>query len=51
MAGVSIAAINYKGAAPAATGLLSGETQLMFVSAPTVLTQVQAGKLRAVRPG
>lgn len=48
MAGVSIAAINYKGAAPAATGLLSGETQLMFVSAPTVLTQVQAGKLRAI---
>ena len=48
MAGVSIAAINYKGAAPAATGLLSGETQLMFVSAPTVLTQVQAGRLRAI---
>ncbi len=48
MAQVSIAAINYKGAAPAATGLLSGETQLMFVSAPTVLTQVQAGKLRAL---
>jgi len=48
MAGISIAAINYKGAAPAATGLLSGETQLMFVSAPTVLTQVQAGKLRAI---
>jgi tripartite-type tricarboxylate transporter receptor subunit TctC len=48
MAGVSIVAINYKGAAPAATGLLSGETQLMFVSAPTVLTQVQAGKLRAI---
>ena len=48
MAGVSIAAINYKGAAPAATGLLSGETQIMFVSAPTVLTQVQAGKLRAI---
>jgi len=48
MAGVSIAAINYKGAAPAATGLLSGETQIMFVSAPTVLPQVQAGKLRAI---
>jgi tripartite-type tricarboxylate transporter receptor subunit TctC len=48
MAGVTIAAINYKGAAPAATGLLSGETQIMFVSAPTVLTQVQAGKLRAI---
>ena len=48
MAGVNIAAINYKGAAPAATGLLSGETQLMFVSAPTVLTQVQAGRVRAL---
>jgi tripartite-type tricarboxylate transporter receptor subunit TctC len=48
MAGVSIAAINYKGAAPAATGLLSGETQIMFVGAPTVLAQIQAGKLRAV---
>jgi len=48
MAGVNIAAINYKGAAPAATGLLSGETQIMFVSAPTVLAQVQAGKLRAL---
>ncbi|MDB5811974.1 MAG: putative secreted protein [Betaproteobacteria bacterium] len=48
MAGVSIASINYKGAAPAATGLLSGETQLMFVSAPTVLSQVHAGKLRAI---
>jgi len=48
MAGVSIAAINYKGAAPAATGLLSGETQLMFVSMPTVISQIQAGKLRAL---
>ena len=48
MAGVSITAINYKGAAPAATGLLSGETQLMFVSMPTVITQVQAGRLRAL---
>ncbi len=48
MAGVSIAAINYKGAAPAATALMSGETQLMFVSAPTVINQVQAGKLRAI---
>jgi len=48
MAGVSIAAINYKGAAPAATGLLSGETQIMFVSMPMVISQAQAGKLRAL---
>ena len=46
--GVNVAGIQYKGAAPAATALVSGETQLMFMSYPTVAPQIQAGRLRLI---
>ncbi len=38
--------IHYKGAAPAVTALLSGETQLMFVSYPSVAQQAASGRIR-----
>ena len=48
MVGVAIPGIIYKGAGPALASILSGETQLAFISMPTVVTQIQAGKLRAL---
>ena len=48
MVGASIPGIIYKGAGPALSSLLSGETQLAFISMPTVVKHVQAGKLRAL---
>ena len=40
--------VPYKGNAPAITGLLSGETSMLFATLPTVLPQVQAGRLRGI---
>ncbi len=48
MTGTSLVHIPYKGLAPALTELLSGEVQLMFSSAVSMLPQVKAGKLRAI---
>jgi tripartite-type tricarboxylate transporter receptor subunit TctC len=44
--GVDVTGIQYKGAGPAVTALVGGETQLMFISYPTVAPHVQAGRLR-----
>lgn len=46
--GLKVVGINYKGAGPAAASVLSGETQIMIVSMPTVMQQIQAGRLRAL---
>jgi tripartite-type tricarboxylate transporter receptor subunit TctC len=46
--GLKVVGINYKGAGPAASSVLSGETQIMVVSMPTVIQQIQAGRLRAL---
>ncbi len=47
-AGISIMHIPYKGGAgPAVTGLLGGETQLMFVTLSSAIAFVQAGRLKA----
>ncbi|MGZ5095909.1 MAG: tripartite tricarboxylate transporter substrate binding protein, partial [Burkholderiales bacterium] len=46
--GASIPGVIYKGAGPALASLLGGETQLAFISMPTVVTHIQAGKLRAL---
>ena len=40
--------INYKGGGPAMNGLLGGEIQAIFASAPTAIPLVKAGKLRAI---
>ena len=48
MVGSKIPGIIYKGAGPALGSLLSGETQLAFISMPTVVNHIQSGKLRAL---
>jgi tripartite-type tricarboxylate transporter receptor subunit TctC len=48
MAGVNIVRIPYKGAAPAVSDLLAGQTQMMFVAALTVAPHAKSGKLRAL---
>jgi tripartite-type tricarboxylate transporter receptor subunit TctC len=48
MTGGKVAAVTYKGAGPALTSLIGGETQMAIISMPTVAAQIQAGKLRAL---
>ncbi|MBI2509762.1 MAG: tripartite tricarboxylate transporter substrate binding protein [Betaproteobacteria bacterium] len=48
MAKVDMVHVPYKGNAPAITDLLGGQTSLLFATMPTVLPQVQAGRLRAI---
>lgn len=50
-AGVNIVRIPYKGAAPAMTAVMSGETQLMFASPGGVMGHVKSGRLRALAVG
>lgn len=51
MAGVEIVHVPYKGSTPALTDLLGGQVQMMFIELSTVLSQIQAGKLRALAVG
>lgn len=46
--GTSMVHVAYSGGAPAITSILSGETQLYFATVPAALTQVKAGRLRAL---
>lgn len=48
MAGVRMTHVPYKGSAPALTDLMSGQVDLMFDNAPSVLPFIQSGKLRAL---
>jgi tripartite-type tricarboxylate transporter receptor subunit TctC len=48
MAGVQMAHIPYKGAAPAMQDLIGGQIQLMFDNMASSLPQVKAGKIRAL---
>lgn len=48
---VNIVRISYKGAGPAMTGVMSGETQLMFASPGGVMSHVKSGRLRALGVG
>ncbi len=47
-AGIDVVHVPYKGGAPAVTDLIAGQVQMLFVSIPSVLPHVQAGKLKAV---
>jgi tripartite-type tricarboxylate transporter receptor subunit TctC len=51
MAGVKIVHVPYKGSAPALTDLLGGRIDMMFIELSTVLSQINAGKLRALAIG
>jgi len=46
--GTDLAHVPYKGSAPLLNDLLGGHVKLSFATTPTVLAQVQAGKLRAI---
>ena len=48
MANVDMVHIPYKGNVPAITDLIGGQTSMLFATMPTVLPQVQAGRLRAL---
>jgi tripartite-type tricarboxylate transporter receptor subunit TctC len=47
-AGIKIQHVPYKGSAPAVTDLIAGQTDIMFDPLQSVLSNVQAGKLRAL---
>ena len=47
-AGVRITQVPYRGAAPAMTDLLGGTLDALFGDGPTVISQIQAGKIRAI---
>jgi tripartite-type tricarboxylate transporter receptor subunit TctC len=47
-AGIDMLHVPYKGSAPAVTDLLGGQLKLMFDPLQSVLSHVQAGKLRAI---
>jgi tripartite-type tricarboxylate transporter receptor subunit TctC len=46
--GVQMTHIPYKGNAPSVASLLAGETQLSIASIPGVMSQIRAGKLKAI---
>ena len=46
-----IVEVNYKGGGPALTALLSGETQVMVATLGSCLSQIRAGRLRALALG
>jgi tripartite-type tricarboxylate transporter receptor subunit TctC len=48
LTGTNMVQVPYSGGAPAITALLSGEVQLYFATVPAALTQVKAGRLRAL---
>ena len=43
--------VPFKGTIPQQTGIVSGQVQIAFASIPTTMTQVKAGKLRALAQG
>ena len=48
MAGVDIASIPFRGAAPAITGTMAGETQVIFADVASANAGMQSGKLRTL---
>jgi len=48
MAGIKMVHVPYKGGSPSVVGLVTGEVQVLFTSIPSALTQINAGKMRAL---
>jgi tripartite-type tricarboxylate transporter receptor subunit TctC len=48
MTGIDAVQVPYKGSAPGVTDLLAGNVQFMFNALPSMIPQIQAGKLRAL---
>jgi tripartite-type tricarboxylate transporter receptor subunit TctC len=48
MAGIDIVHVPYRGAAPALTGLLGGQVQVIFDAMPSSIGYIRVGKLRAL---
>ena len=46
--GTKLTHIPYKGMGPAVTDLLGGQTEILIASAPSIMQQVKAGKVRAI---
>jgi len=51
MGRVDFVHVPFKGTVPQVTGIVSGQVQFGFASIPTTMTQVKAGKLRALAQG
>ena len=51
MGGINLVHVPYKGGAPQVTALIAGETQASFATIGTVITQIQAGRLRPLGVG
>lgn len=49
--GMEISHIPYKGATAALTGLIGGDTQMMFESGPAIIPHVEAGRLKILAVG
>jgi tripartite-type tricarboxylate transporter receptor subunit TctC len=48
MVGIQMVHVPYKGSAPSVIGLMSGEVQMIFTSIPSALSQIRAGKIKAL---
>jgi len=48
MAGIEAVQVSYKGSAPGTLDLIAGNVQFMFNALPSMLPQIQGGKLRAL---
>jgi len=51
LAGVKIVHVPFKGAGPAAASVLGGQTDLLFAGSGVFLSQIKAGKMRALAVG
>jgi tripartite-type tricarboxylate transporter receptor subunit TctC len=47
-AGLKVEHVPYKGAGPAIAGLMAGDIQMMFMTAPLAIAQIKAGRIRAI---